>query len=128
MTNEAGFAGHLRATDVPGDLHPLVYIVGPLFKCGMPVKIGTTGNIANRFVELQRCSPMPLYLFGVALGGRDRERELHREFRKYRMHGEWFRMTPSLRSRALAFQEAYRENMRRLASRDESLTTNVRRG
>ena len=106
--------------DVPVGLHPLVYFIGPELKCGMPCKIGTTGDIRTRLARLSASSPFPLHLHAVALGGYDREREFHRRFAQYRAHGEWFRITPSMRSLIFALRDFYQENIARLAASPRS--------
>ncbi|MFD0033025.1 GIY-YIG nuclease family protein [Streptomyces sp. NPDC127172] len=57
-----------------------------------PVKIGKTGNLANRLRQLQTASPVPLRVWwsrettDPAL-----ETRLHRHFAGNRMSGEWFK-------------------------------------
>lgn len=61
------------------------------------VKIGFTRCVRTRLQELQTGSPVPLSLLAIAPGGRDKEQEYHSRFAMFRMHGEWFAMTPQVR-------------------------------
>lgn len=54
------------------------------------VKIGHSTDMAGRFSALQHASPYKLRILATMPGGVAEERWLHREFRKYRKHGEWF--------------------------------------
>lgn len=59
---------------------------------GGPIKIGSAIDVSLRIAELQVGSPVILVLLGeLPLAGVEMERELHRELRDYRLHGEWFR-------------------------------------
>lgn len=55
-------------------------------------KIGTTQQDLRKYIEgLEHRDGRPLKLFGHFRQGRDREREMHKAFIKYRLpHGEWF--------------------------------------
>lgn len=44
----------------------------------------------SRLHELQVASPDALRLAGLILGNAERERQLHRQFARYRIRGEWF--------------------------------------
>jgi hypothetical protein len=55
-----------------------------------PVKIGFSKNPRGRLSSLQCGIPERLTLLGVIPGGKEREQELHREFGKARINGEWF--------------------------------------
>lgn len=121
MQNNPEFAVHPRTTilaeDVPPELHPLVYFIGPALCRGEPVKIGTTTNLAQRFRSLNLSSPVQLTVHAVARGDRHREADFHYEFRKYRLHGEWFRLTPSLINRIEAYQMIFAANLAYLEAR-----------
>lgn len=54
------------------------------------VKIGTTGNLPKRVAEIQRMSPVPLGILWTHPGGHEVESYLHRHFKAFRSHGEWF--------------------------------------
>lgn len=54
------------------------------------VKIGRTINLAKRFAEIQRMSPVPLTILWSHPGGAELETQLHRQFSALRTHGEWF--------------------------------------
>jgi excisionase family DNA binding protein len=57
---------------------------------GGPIKIGLSQDVDLRLASLQLSSPFPLRLLATVPGGRRREYELHRQFAKHRLHGEWF--------------------------------------
>ena len=57
------------------------------------VKIGKTQNIISRLSALQTGHPEKLYVLGYVDGGRGEEKKLHKRFSKYRVRGEWFKLT-----------------------------------
>lgn len=60
---------------------------------GEHVKIGVSDNPGRRLKQMQTAQPAPLVLAGSMPGHFGLERELHRIFKKYRTHGEWFKLT-----------------------------------
>lgn len=66
----------------------LVYVLGT--PGSNTVKIGTTANLRKRLADIQRMSPVPLEAFWTCPGGRELETQLHRHFKEFRSHGEWF--------------------------------------
>lgn len=66
---------------------PCVYVVSG---GNRRVKIGYTTDMGNRITALQMASPVRLRILTTCPGDRALEARLHREFRKYRTHGEWF--------------------------------------
>lgn len=62
------------------------------------IKIGFTDNddALIRLASLQIGSPVKLRLLGTILGTADDEKDLHRRFAAYRIHGEWFDPVPEL--------------------------------
>ncbi len=61
------------------------------------IKIGyTKRNIRKRISALQTASPAPLTLLAGMPGGLDKEKILHAKFKKYRVHGEWFKVVPEI--------------------------------
>ncbi|RSS59816.1 GIY-YIG nuclease family protein [Streptomyces sp. WAC01280] len=71
-----------------GERH--TYLIGAE---GSPlVKIGVAVDPAKRLATLQVGSPARLAILWTVLG--DMERALHRSFSAYRVHGEWFDLTP----------------------------------
>lgn len=61
------------------------------------IKIGKTGNIGRRLVELEREFGAPIALLKTIPGGHSKEGELHRRFRRFRLSkSEQFRPTPEL--------------------------------
>lgn len=62
------------------------------------VKIGYAFDPVHRYKHLRIFSPVELTLEGAIPGGRDKERELHRQFALARVRGEWFKLTPGLQA------------------------------
>lgn len=58
----------------------------PLF----PIKIGFAVDVRVRLRALQGAMPWSLQLLLAIEGDVDKERELHRQFARLRMEGEWF--------------------------------------
>jgi hypothetical protein len=73
-----------------------VYFVRAV-KLGL-VKIGTADNAAVRLRQLALSSPDKLRLLGLIKCDRSGalEREVHQEFGRLRLHGEWFKGTRAL--------------------------------
>lgn len=65
-----------------------VYIIGA--KESPLVKIGTTDNVKRRLREIQNMCPVKLRVLWQTVGNEQLERALHRRFRPWRKHGEWF--------------------------------------
>jgi hypothetical protein len=65
-----------------------VYFVGSYIT--RTVKIGYARNPLSRCRDLATGSPVPLRLMALQYGTQADERALHRRFRHYRKHGEWF--------------------------------------
>lgn len=57
------------------------------------VKIGTSTNVIDRYMAMANFCPVPLTLTAIIPGNITRERELHREWKHRRWHGEWFALT-----------------------------------
>lgn len=65
------------------------------------IKIGWTGGaVERRMAEIQRMSGSKLSVVTTWEGSREFERRLHRVFREYRRHGEWFAMPAGWRALA----------------------------
>ena len=62
------------------------------------VKIGKTTDLEERFKSLCTMSPTPLRLLKVIPGYSDEEKTLHKRFKEYRRHGEWFELEPLRRA------------------------------
>lgn len=56
------------------------------------VKIGFTTNLKERVRSISRMSPRKLNLIARLRGTQRNEDELHGMLKKYRQHGEWFRL------------------------------------
>lgn len=70
---------------------------------GGPIKIGYSVNVAKRLAVLSY--PDELILLAQVQGDKALERRLHRRFKKYRAHGEWFNPAPEL----LAYIDSLKE-------------------
>jgi len=57
---------------------------------GGPIKIGVSNSPKNRLKDIQLMCPYKLNLLATIKGDRKKEQLLHRKFKKYRLHGEWF--------------------------------------
>jgi hypothetical protein len=65
---------------------------------GGHVKIGTSGNVAERLRHGQTFAAEPFELLAVVDGGPREERAFHVRFRHLRGRGEWYRFDGSLKS------------------------------
>jgi hypothetical protein len=86
------------------------------------IKIGFSRGVKGRLRQLSTASPQPLVLLGMILGGRVRERQLHRQFQPYRLHGEWFEDVPIVFNSVLALIEYRRNVWEECESRGRRLT------
>ncbi|MEU3255928.1 GIY-YIG nuclease family protein [Streptomyces sp. NPDC006997] len=71
------------------EAHGIVYFV----RSGTAVKIGKTLHLAQRMRDI---NAPETELLATEPGYTRRERELHRTFARYRLNGEWFRLTAPL--------------------------------
>lgn len=57
-----------------------------------PIKIGFTQSesLKNRLAQLQTASAKPLHVLARFAGDVEYEKQLHEQFKKYRLEGEWF--------------------------------------
>lgn len=56
-----------------------------------PIKIGVAVNPAKRFKTIQGCNHEKLVMIGTIPGAHSLETKIHRDLRKYNIHGEWFK-------------------------------------
>lgn len=70
-----------------------------------PIKIGASGDVRARLVQLQTGAPFELRLLGVFPGGEESEGMFHRWFAYLRLRGEWFSPAPELLAVIAAFAE-----------------------
>jgi len=98
-------AEHGHRTDVVGpeglqaqatDGRLRLYLIGSELKAGRAVKVGVTRNLPERLARLQSGSPLPLVVFAAIPGSFKLEKRVHEEWRRQRLHGEWFRLTPKM--------------------------------
>jgi hypothetical protein len=68
-----------------------VYLISDTKKTTL--KIGITKNITARLAQLQKPNPHILKIIACTKGDEEDEKFLHALFDKYRIHGEWFRIT-----------------------------------
>jgi hypothetical protein len=71
-----------------------VYVVG----FADYVKIGWSENVRRRLFDLQKYAPEKLVLYKLIPARQEIEGILHRRFKYYRLHGEWFALTGSPRA------------------------------
>ncbi|GLQ74703.1 GIY-YIG nuclease family protein [Vibrio penaeicida] len=75
--------------------NPFVYFIQG--ECTGLIKIGKTMTlIEQRLKQLQTGSPDKLNFLGGYLGELS-ENDIHTQFQEYRLHGEWFRASESLK-------------------------------
>ncbi|MEW2415307.1 hypothetical protein AB0953_16550 [Streptomyces sp. NPDC046866] len=68
-------------------------------RCGHLIKIGTTINLASRFISIR-----PNEVLALEPGGQELETARHREFRALRASGEYFHPGPALQEHILALR------------------------
>lgn len=61
------------------------------------VKIGYSKEPFKRLASLQTASPYRLELLAIVPGTEETEDQLHRKFASYRLAGEWFTLSDSIR-------------------------------
>jgi hypothetical protein len=78
-----------------------IYVLATIGSAGdcSPIKIGIAGNPAKRLAIIRTACPNPLRMqmfFGPMHRDYARyiEKEVHSLYQKYRLHGEWFDVTP----------------------------------
>ncbi len=73
------------------DETPLTHIYFALDREAAQIKVGITGNLNRRLVDLSRERGRTLELLGTMRGGYNLERAMHGRFRPYRAEGkEWY--------------------------------------
>ena len=76
-----------------GRIGCVYFLEGP----GGAIKIGYARDLTKRLASLQTGSPVRLRVLATVQGGSRLEREYHREFAGYALHGEWFSDNPRIR-------------------------------
>jgi hypothetical protein len=71
-----------------GDVCYIIRIVGTDY-----IKIGSSTNIVNRMRSFESMIPMDLEFIGHTVGRLQDEKDLHKILDKYRVKGEWFKIT-----------------------------------
>lgn len=71
------------------EVNSVVYCIGNLEHS--VCKIGYSQNVNKRLTELQTGCPFKLSILSVKEGGYAEEQVLHGKFRRYSLHGEWFK-------------------------------------
>ena len=61
-----------------------------------PIKIGMSNNPKKRLNSIQTGNPNKLKIVKMISGGRKKEKELHKQFKKSCLNGEWFNPTKEL--------------------------------
>ena len=72
-----------------------VYFVGNLF-CEDRIKIGFTTGLRKRWGALQNGFCYDLRLYGILIGDRKTESQIHRRWAKSRLRGEWFKYSEEM--------------------------------
>jgi len=93
-----------------------VYFIGPEHG---PIKIGSARDPYERLLNLQVASADQLYIYAVADGGYEAEKDLHREFASERIRGEWYRRSERLLRRIVHLQSLERSEISRLSTQGE---------
>lgn len=60
------------------------------------IKIGITSNLEQRLKTLSSMSPVKLELLAHCKGSTYTEQDIHRQFKQYHSHGEWFDEVPEI--------------------------------
>lgn len=79
--------------------HDWVYFLGCDHRSGDRwVKIGTCGydRVIERRRELQVGNPLLVYMLAYIEGDASLEAKIHQHLSRYRLSGEWFRLTPEV--------------------------------
>lgn len=72
-----------------------IYFMKPIGMIG-PIKIGCSGFVGERLVQLSTWSPIPLEVIHSEPGEHTLERKIHRAFADIHSHHEWFHPGPRL--------------------------------
>lgn len=100
----AGFRAEVVPERLPrGNADRLGYVY--FVTDGNAVKIGFSEIPSQRIADLQSSCPAKLERLALIKGSIRDEQALHRKFHALRLHGEWFTLTPELRSQIAMLQE-----------------------
>lgn len=77
------------------DNSPFVYLI----RAGCRYKIGYSTNIETRIRTFNTANSVPCQIIAIAPGDSRLEKQLHKDFSKYRIHGEWFLATDQILNR-----------------------------
>lgn len=94
----------VKSAPIPNRKRPslFTYFIG----CEVgPLKIGIARCAYQRLQTLQTANPSEMFLYAYAPGGLDLERQLHREFKEYRIRGEWFERSEPILRRIILWQQ-----------------------
>lgn len=81
----------------PDAIWPLPNARGVYFvSAGSMIKIGWSGNIGRRINDASAWCPVEVHLLAFTDGGREREREYHTRYERFRVSKEWFVSAPDL--------------------------------
>lgn len=102
-----GMAGLSKEEIARLDGNSIVYFVEAV---GLErVKIGTTSGLRDRLAMLTSYSPVRLKVLLVVSGDSDLESHFHRQFRAFRLHGEWFQMSAPVCKSIQRLKEVHRQ-------------------
>lgn len=85
------FYGHPNDTLFKGSVVYFMYSAGR-------IKIGYSAELRARHMGLKKSGPYPPVLLLLISGTEKDERKLHAKFEGDRLHGEWFALSPKIRS------------------------------
>jgi hypothetical protein len=81
----------------PNDTFPLGMVIYFMYSAGR-VKIGFSTGLRGRQLQLKASGPFPPVVVLIVKGTEESEREIHAKFAADRLHGEWFKLSPKIRS------------------------------
>lgn len=90
------------------------------------IKVGYTGNLNNRFSQIQLSTVDELTLLLTFNGGIEVESELHTLLVKYKLRGEWFVYNQEVLSLLLTYQQNCLNKLTFTQSKEETLSYKVR--
>lgn len=81
----------------PNDTFPMGSITYFMYSAGR-IKIGFSNGLRERHLQFRTSNPFPPIVILVVASTEGAEKKFHARFKADRIHGEWFRLSPALRS------------------------------
>jgi hypothetical protein len=95
-------------------VHGFVYFIGVVINDEIErVKIGYSRDVDKRLATLVAENAYPLRVLGVLPAKPDREFILHRAFREFRLHGEWFEYVEPIKD-LVKIAEPFKKKVKRI--------------